>query len=52
MRRGETGHYRITTHGGEEVRSFVPAPLPPESPLRLDGHLLARPRRQLRAASA
>ena len=40
MHRGETGHYRITTHGGEEVRAFVPKPLPPEPPLQLDGSLL------------
>ena len=40
MHRGETGHYRTTTHGGEEVRAFVPKPLPPEPPLRLDGSLL------------
>ena len=40
MHRGETGHYRITTHGGEEVRAFVPEPLPPEPPLQLDGPLL------------
>jgi Fic family protein len=40
MHRGATGHYRITTHGGEEVRAFLPAPLPPEPPLQLDGSLL------------
>ena len=40
MDRGATGHYRITTHGGEEVHAFVPAPLPPEPPLELDGPLL------------
>ena len=40
MHRGETGHYRTTTHGGEEVRAFVPQPLPPEPPLQLDGPLL------------
>ena len=40
MHRGTTGHYRITTHGGEEVRAFVPAPLPPDPPLELDGPLL------------
>ena len=40
MHRGETGHYRITTHGGEEVRAFVPQPLPPEPPLQFDGPLL------------
>ena len=40
MHRGETGHYRITTHGDEEVRAFLPEPLPPEPPLQLDGPLL------------
>ena len=40
MHRGATGHYRITTHGGEEVHAFVPAPLPPTPPLQLDGPLL------------
>jgi len=40
MHRGETGHYRTTTHGGEELRAFVPKPLPPEPPLQLDGPLL------------
>ena len=40
MHRGETGHFRTTTHGGEEVRAFVPRPLPPEPPLQLDGPLL------------
>ena len=29
MRRGETGRYVITSTGGEQVRAFVPAPLPP-----------------------
>ena len=40
MRRGETGKYRITTHGGEEVRAFIPAPLPPVPALQLDGPVL------------
>ena len=30
MRRGSTGSYEIATVAGEEVRAFVPAPLPPE----------------------
>lgn len=37
MRRGETGTYETTTAGGETVRAFVPAPLPPAPPLDLDG---------------
>lgn len=40
MHRGETGYYRITVHDDEEVRAFVPNPLPPSPPLRLDGALL------------
>ena len=34
----ETGTYRVTNVGGEEVRAFIPHPLPPASPpLDLDG---------------
>jgi len=33
MKRGPTGEYRITVLGGETIRAFVPAPLPPEPPL-------------------
>jgi Fic family protein len=34
MRRGETGRYEETAVvGGERVRAFVPAPLPPEPPV-------------------
>jgi Fic family protein len=39
MRRGETGAYETTTIGGESVRAFVPAPLPPASPLLFEGDL-------------
>lgn len=39
MQRGETGRYEVTTVGGERVRAFVPAPLPPVPPLSLDGSL-------------
>ena len=39
MERGETGHYEITAIGGERVRAFVPAPLPPKPALALDGSL-------------
>lgn len=33
MRRGPTGTYEVAAGGGEPVRAFVPAPLPPEPPL-------------------
>jgi Fic family protein len=39
MQRGETGRYEVTNVGGEQVRAFVPAPLPPSPPLVLDGAL-------------
>jgi Fic family protein len=36
----ETGQYRVTTHDSEQVRAFVPHPLPPaEPPLLLDDRL-------------
>ena len=35
MRRSETGRYVITAAGGEQVRAFVPAPLPPVPALDL-----------------
>lgn len=39
MQRKETGRYE-TWHGGDEpVRAFIPAPLPPDPPLRMDGSL-------------
>lgn len=31
--RGLTGHYSVSKSGGEQVRAFVPAPLPPHPPL-------------------
>jgi Fic family protein len=37
MERGITGRYEVTRVGGEEVRAFVPAPLPPLPPLDLSG---------------
>ncbi len=37
MERGPTGRYDVTGVGGEEVRAFVPNPLPPEPPLELSG---------------
>jgi len=39
MRREDVGRYEVTRHGGEKVRAFVPAPLPPVPPLRLDAPL-------------
>jgi Fic family protein len=39
MERGETGRYEVTMAGGESVRAFVPALLPPEPPLDFDGGL-------------
>ena len=39
MQRGEIGSYQVTESGGEQVRAFVPAPLPPVPPLALDGGL-------------
>ena len=39
MKRGNTGKHAVTTVGGESVRAFVPAPLPPSPPLVLEGDL-------------
>jgi len=35
VKRGTTGRYEETVAGGEVVRAFVPAPLPPDPPLDL-----------------
>lgn len=35
MQRGITGRYEITSIGGEQVRAFIPHPLPPTPPLDL-----------------
>lgn len=35
MRRGITGRYEVTHVGGEQVRAFIPDPLPPKPPLEL-----------------
>jgi len=40
--RGETGTYEVTAIGGEQVRAFIPTPLPPAPPLILDGSLQQR----------
>jgi Fic family protein len=37
MKRGATGRYETSTSGGETVRAFVPAPLPPDPMLDLYG---------------
>lgn len=39
MQRGEIGEYTVTSVGGENVRAFVPKPLPPDPPLALNGSL-------------
>ena len=39
MLRENPGSYEITTVAAEQVRAFVPAPLPPNPPLALDGAL-------------
>lgn len=39
MQRGATGRYEVTMAGGESVRAFVPAALPPVPPLAFDGGL-------------
>src|SRR3989442_4550278 len=33
MQRGITGGYEITSAGGEQVRAFIPHPLPPHPPV-------------------
>lgn len=35
MQRGITGRYETTNLGGEQVRAFIPHPLPPDPPLDL-----------------
>lgn len=42
MQRSATGAYATTHVGGEEIRAFVPAPLPPAPPLAIDGPLQRR----------
>lgn len=37
MKRGTTGRYDTVAVGGESVRAFIPAPLPPAPPLDLGG---------------
>ena len=40
MKRGPIGKYQVTTVGGEQIRAFVPFPLPPDPPLQWDGTLV------------
>jgi len=37
MQRDAAGRYEITSTAGESVRAFVPAPLPPDPPVQLEG---------------
>ena len=37
MRREATGHYEVTSTAGESVQAFVPAPLPPNPPVAMEG---------------
>ncbi len=37
MNRNTTGNYHTTTTAGEQVRAFVPLPLPPVPPLEIAG---------------
>jgi len=46
MKRGESGIYEVTIVGGEQVRAFIPATLPPMPPLALDSPI----QRKLEAA--
>ena len=39
MKRDKTGRYVVTAAGGERVRAFIPAPLPPAPPIAFDGEL-------------
>lgn len=42
MRRGNTGRYIINSSSAERVKAFIPNPLPPFPPLKLDAPLQAR----------
>ena len=49
MQRDATGRDVITSTAGEAVRAFVPAPLPPDPPVQLEGPLQALHERALLA---
>lgn len=49
MQRESTGRYELTSTAGETVRAFVPAPLPPDPPVLLEGSLQALHERALLA---
>ena len=49
MQRDAAGRYMITSTAGEAVRAFVPAPLPPDPPVQLEGPLQALHERALLA---
>jgi Fic family protein len=49
MKRDGSGRYEITSTAGESVRAFVPAPLPPDPPVVLEGPLQALHERALLA---
>ena len=36
MKRGSTGRYKISISAGEQIKAFIPAPLPPEIPVEMD----------------
>ncbi|NOQ79547.1 MAG: Fic family protein [Gammaproteobacteria bacterium] len=42
MNRGLTGHYSPAIAGGIACKAYVPAPLPPNPPLEIDGKLQSR----------
>jgi Fic family protein len=42
MKRGLIGDYAVSRVGGETVRAFIPAPLPPKPPIAFDGRLQRR----------
>ncbi|RMH35947.1 MAG: Fic family protein, partial [Deltaproteobacteria bacterium] len=45
MSKRETGRYESTSAGGEQVRAFVPHPLPPTGPpILIEGELAERVR--------
>jgi hypothetical protein len=52
VRREATGHYVVTSTAGESVRASVPAPLPPEPALMLNGAVQSLRERELLGADA